>query len=305
MEQAMPRSPASSLLEAIESFFRHNHDLKPLTRRTYRGSLRRFSSFIAGGRIEDVTADTANAYIASVSDHRYMARGDAAVLRVFSKWLVRARILDLDPLVGVATPRVPRSRPKPYEAKVVRQIVSAAAQTRMGPRDRALVLLALATGARPNELRQLRWPQDVDLGAGVVRIREETSKSAAGHREIPLDPQVIAVLDEYVRDYRPNLPGPLFLNARGGPLTYYGFMAIHARLRDRLRDNGVEGYQAYRNRHTGITNFARTPGMTLSDVQYLAGHEDPTTTRGYIQSRTIAQLRALPSAFTQAYGRVV
>lgn len=179
-----------------------------------------------------------------------------------------------------------------------------AGETRMGPRDHALLLLPIATGARPNELRQIRWPQDVDLVNEVITIREETSKIAAGARQIPLDRQVVAALDEYVKDYRPEIDGPLFLNAKGNPLTYYGFMAIHARLKNRLREKGIDGYHAYRNRHTGLTNFARIPGMTLADLQTVAGHTDAKTTQGYIGSRTIAQLRKLPSAFTLAYGRV-
>ena len=305
------RSSNTPLSDVIESFQRSNHQLKPLTMRCYLGALRRFDAHcgntsgpaIDHATLADLSADNANAYIASVADHRYMARADAAVLKVFAKWCVKANLLADDPLAGVKTPRVPKWRPKPYDAPLVRPIIEAAGESMMGPRDRAIVLLSIVIAGRPNEVRQLRWPDDVDLERGLVRIREETSKTPAGHREIPLDPQAIAVLDEYVKDYRPRGAGPLFLNARNKGFTYYGFMAVHARLKERLRRKGITGYQAYRNRHTGLTAMAKV--YNAFDVQRLAGHEDISTTRMYVGASSMAELKRLPSAFTASFGRVV
>lgn len=71
-------------------------------------------------------------------------------------------------------------------------------------------------------------------------MRLETTRTDAGHRTIPLDPQAIAALDEYVHDYRGTKDGPLFLNARGDPFMCWGFMALFARLTRRVQERGVD-----------------------------------------------------------------
>lgn len=55
-------------------------------------------------------------------------------------------------------------------------------------------MLALAAGLRPIEVWQLQL-SDVDLRAGWVSIRLETTKTDAGARDVPVDPQVVALLD--------------------------------------------------------------------------------------------------------------
>lgn len=299
------RSLTTPLTSAIESYARHHAARhSKLTQRTYSGAFARFCAFTGDPTIADLSAAHVNRYVASCGAHRHMARGDTAALKSLAKWMVRAGILAADPLAAVVTPKVPRSRARPLDDRLIPQLLKIASESQMGARDRAIVALALCTGARPNELRQIRYPEDIDLDYGLIRIREETSKSPAGHREVPIDPQVIGLLDDYVKDYRPHTAGPLFLNAHGDPLTYYGFTAIFYRLRDKLRAADLPGFTAYRMRHTGITNMARTPGYTAFDVQTLAGHESMETTRKYVQRRSIAELRRLPSPLTQVYGRL-
>lgn len=307
-EGQMPRPPSAPLAEAAESFFRSQHHLSEHTRRSYVGSLRRFDAFMRGDlrdvTIADLTAENVNRYLASVADHRYMARSDCAVLKVFAKWLVRARILPHDPLAPVAKPKIPKWRPRPLADAVIPELVDEAGASELGVRDRAIVITALDTGARPNELRQVRWPEDVDLRNRVVRIREDTSKTPAGHREVPIDAQTVAALDEYVKDYRPDLAGPLFLNARGRPFAYYGWLALFQRLRRRLEARGVEGFQAYRLRHSALTNKARS-GWGAHAIQQVAGHADIRMSSAYVGQLSVAELRRLPAAMTEVYGRLV
>ncbi len=289
----MPRSVTASFDEAVESFFRHRHGISPLSERYYRGALRRFARAAGAIQISDLNANSVNAYLRSISKSKHMARGDCAVLKVFAKWLVKARILSADPLAAVTTPDAPKAKPRPFDLGLLPIIKRVAGESKQGARDRALLTLSLDTGARPNELRQLRWPEDVDLVRGLIRIREETSKTEAGDREVPISDESISELDTYVKDYRPNVAGLLFLSEDGGPLSYTGFLALHYRLRDRLKREGIDGYKSYRNRHTGLTAWARVPGMSPSDLQAVAGHKSVMTTMGYVGARSADQLRRL------------
>jgi integrase len=70
-----------------------------------------------------------------------------------------------------------------------------------GERRRPLFLTAIFTGLRASELRGLRWA-DVDFDAKVVHVRQRADrhhkigspKSGAGHRTVPLTPNVLNTL---------------------------------------------------------------------------------------------------------------
>ncbi len=309
IEDAM-RSETSLLAETIQSFLRARHDLGDKSRRDYGASLSRFDTFLGGARLADLTADNANRYIESKRKHRYVARLDCATLKVFSRWLVRSKILASDPLANVGTPRVPKAGREPLPDGDIPKILRVAQETKAGARDFAIMLLYVTTAMRPNELRQIRWPEDVDLDLGRVHVRGETSKTgmhaSEADRWLLLNAQTIAAIDRYVKDYRPLRSGPLFLNRAGEPFTYFGFLALNQRLRTSIERQGVRGFMVYRLRHTALTNAARIPGYTAFDIQQMAGHKRIETTQRYVRKgKSLEELRRLPDPFTAIYGRAI
>jgi integrase len=197
-----------------------------------------------------------NDYLASIADHRTMARNDAIALRQLSQWATKARIFVADPLASISLPKGRGGKRKPFADADVPAIIAAAGESNFGPHDRAVVIVSLAAALRLAEVWHLRL-EDIDLPGGWVSIRRETTKSNSGERTIPLDPQAVAALDEDVRDCRPRGDGPLFLNAHGDPFTYWGFMALFSRLHNRLRKQGSRSRRtlAAHGHHTG-----RAPG---------------------------------------------
>jgi integrase len=96
--------------------------------------------------------------------------------------------------------------PKRHQAKVVpppkdeiREQLAAATG-----RARALLVTAVFTGMRASEIRGLRWA-DCDFAAKLVRVRQRATtkgkigdlKSAAGHRDIPIVPELAQALKEW------------------------------------------------------------------------------------------------------------
>lgn len=59
-------------------------------------------------------------------------------------------------------------------------------------------LTLLLTGLRPGELCHLLWPDDLDLNAGLLRVRNKPrlgwQVKTRNERDIPLLPEVVAVL---------------------------------------------------------------------------------------------------------------
>jgi integrase len=84
-------------------------------------------------------------------------------------------------------------------ADEIKAIIAAATAT-----AKPLVLTTIFTGLRSSELRGLRW-SDIDLKNGKLQVRQRADrygkignpKSEAGHRTVPLPPQVVQVLREW------------------------------------------------------------------------------------------------------------
>jgi integrase len=301
------RPLATALIDGSISFDRSAWNLKPTTKHGYRKSRKRFDRWFddAVGRpatLGDIfNPDNVNAYLADHADRPTMSRNDVIAFHALSKWAVATHIVPKDPLAGVALPRGRGTKRKPFADADVPAIIKAAAESGLGTRDRAIIILALSAALRPAEMVALQL-SDVNLSDGWLNVRIETTKTDAGERTIPLDPQAIDSLDEYINDMRGTTEGALFLTMASQPFTYLGFMSMHYRLRDRLRKQGIK-YEPYRMRHTGITNWART-GLSATTLKELAGHQSIATTQRYVGRMSKKDLSRLPHAFTAMYGRI-
>jgi integrase len=296
------RGPETPTLELLASFVRSRHDLRPSTLRGYAAGVRRFAKTYK--RLRDLTALNANDYILATvrRKRRHMAHHDGRSLSIFSAWLVEARIITADPLAGVKVPPQPNTRRKPFKDLDVPLIIRTAEGSGCGERDVAIVVLALATGLRLNELRSLQWPEDFDIKRGFVYVRDRAAKTDASIRTVPVDPKAVAFVESYVLDHRPSQrPGALFLNRHGDPLTYDGFSAIFRRLRARLPAD--VDFKLHRARNTAITNWLRA-GVDLHTTMRLAGHKSPKVTERYAGAFSDEELAQLTRpAFSLIYGK--
>ena len=226
----------------------------------------------------------------------------SASLTIFAEWLVEANILSVNPLAGVKVPPQPNTRRKPFKDVDVPLIIRTAEQSGCGERDVAIVVLALATGLRLNELRSIQWPDDFDIRRGFVYVRDRAAKTEAAVRTVPVDPKAIVFVESYVADHRPSQqPGPLFLNRHGEPLTYYGFSAIFRHLRAHLP--AEIDFKIHCARNTAITNWLRA-GTDLYTTMHLAGHKNPKVTERYAGGLSDDELaRMARPAFSMIYGK--
>jgi len=103
-------------------------------------------------------------------------------------------------------------------------------------------------------------------------------------RVLPLPPELIEVLDQYLRLERPITPSPfLFVSLkgrqRGRAMTPAGLRSLfrHHRL-----SSQVSQANAHRLRHTYGADMARN-GISLPALQHLMGHSQIQTTLLYVQ----------------------
>ena len=146
-------------------------------------------------------------------------------------------------------------------------------------RDLGLVGLMLLDGLRSCEVLGLQL-EDLQLADGQMRVPGKGNKK----RVMPLPPEILEVLGNYLRLERPLTNSPaLFVSLkgrqRGQPMTPAGLRSLfqHHRVLSQVRHANP-----HRFRHTFGSDMVRA-GMSLPALQHLMGHSQIQTTMLYIQ----------------------
>jgi len=150
-------------------------------------------------------------------------------------------------------------------------------------RDRALVAFYVSTGARASEL--LTVPQGgVDPGRQLITVVRKGSREA---QELPASPDAFVWLRLYQVEMDGLIPRggtkPLWWTRRKPfrPLTYHGAHRMFERVNADLGTSAT----LHALRHTAAYRMAQDPAMPLTDVQYVLGHAQLSTTQIYLTPR--------------------
>jgi integrase/recombinase XerD len=146
-------------------------------------------------------------------------------------------------------------------------------------RDLALVGLMLLDGLRSCEVLGLQL-EDLQLSDGQMRLVGKGNKK----RVVPLPPEILEVLGNYLRLERPLTNSPaLFISLkgrqRGQPMTPAGLRSL---FRHHRQLSQVRHAHPHRFRHTFGADMVRA-GMSLPALQHLMGHSQIHTTMLYVQ----------------------
>ena len=146
-------------------------------------------------------------------------------------------------------------------------------------RDLALVGLMLLDGLRSCEVLAARL-EDLQLADPQLRVLGKGNKK----RVLPLPPEVVAVLQNYLRLERPLTGSPyLFVSLkgqrRGQPMTPAGLRSL---FRHHRRQTKTPQANPHRFRHTFGADMVRA-GISLPALQHLMGHSQIHTTMLYVQ----------------------
>ncbi|MBM3746492.1 MAG: integrase [Acidobacteria bacterium] len=146
-------------------------------------------------------------------------------------------------------------------------------------RDLALVGLMLFDGLRSCEALALQL-EDLQLADAQMRVLGKGNKK----RVLPLPPEMLQVLQNYLRLERPLTNSPaVFVSLkgphRGQPMTAAGLRSLFRHHRGRSR---VPHANPHRFRHTFGADMVRA-GISLPALQHLMGHSQIHTTMLYVQ----------------------
>ncbi|MEY2996211.1 MAG: tyrosine recombinase XerD [Actinomycetota bacterium] len=224
-------------------------------------------------------------------------------IRNFHRFLVAEGNRRDDPTADLDGVRVPAGLPKPLsEPDVERLIAAVVGDDPIARRDRALLEVLYATGARISEACGLSLG-DLDLEAGLARLYGKGDKE----RLVPVGSCARRALDEWLQSGRPEMvptrwkrrgdAEAVFLDRRGGRLGRQAAWAIVVRHGERA---GLSGHLSpHVLRHSCATHML-DHGADLRIVQEMLGHASISTTQVYTkvsQERLVEQYaRAHPRA---------
>jgi integrase/recombinase XerD len=173
--------------------------------------------------------------------------------------------------------------------------------TTQGARDYALLATMFNTGARVQEIADLRF-RDLQLAKPFqVRLFGKGRKE----RYCPIWPQTSSVLRMLCRtrgiESQPD--AHVFVNHRGAALSRFGIRHILAKCLQRARDDvpnlRKKRLHPHSMRHSTAVALLKS-GVDLSTISHLLGHASPTTTSRYakvdleMKRKAIARVKPVP-----------
>jgi integrase/recombinase XerC len=320
--KASSRVPASAgtsgsktVIAEIENWLTHlgaERRYSPKTLEAYRRDVEQFLDFLTehlGGRpsLKDLTALTPADVRAFLARRRAEGIGSRSLMRTlaglrgFARYLERNGKGRVAALSAVRAPKIGKTLPRPLPVTAARRIADSElhADENAAPwihaRDAAVLALLYGSGLRISEALGLTR---AEVGSGARDAITVTGKGRK-QRMVPVLPQVQTLIAEYVALCPYDLPadGPLFVGAKGGPLSPRIVQLAMARLRGAL---GLpETATPHALRHSFATHLLARGG-DLRAIQELLGHASLATTQIYTEVDAERLIEAYRNAHPRA-----
>jgi integrase/recombinase XerC len=282
----------------IENWLTHLGDERrysPKTLEAYRRDVRQFLEFLtehlggapslkdlAGLKPADVRAFLASRRAEGIGSRSLMRT--LAGVRGFARHLERNGKGKVGALAAVRAPKIGKTLPRPLPVIAARRVADSellagdATEPWVHVRDAAVLALLYGSGLRISEALGLKR---ADFGSGARDAITVTGKGRK-QRMVPVLPQVQKLVADYIALCPYDLPqdGPLFVGAKGGPLSARVIQLSMARLRGAL--GLAETATPHALRHSFATHLLARGG-DLRAIQELLGHASLATTQIYTE----------------------
>ena len=303
-----------SLDKSVESYIRQLAIERGLAKNTllaYRRDLRNYCDFLQRAQVDDFS-QVSEQQVADYAQSLVQARGLAsssvarmlAAVRGLHKFLLTENQIGQDVASAVKPPKASRRLPKAISVEEVERLLDAAGPSAEATdsvssiriRDRALLELLYATGARVSEVVNLDLDDLVD--PTLVRLFGKGSKE----RIVPVGGYAQRALQAYLVRIRPGLvklgkgTPALFLNQRGGRLSRQSAWQI---ITDAASEANLHSeISPHTLRHSFATHLLEG-GADVRVVQELLGHSSVATTQIY----TLVTVDRLREIYATAHPR--
>lgn len=292
------------LADVIEEFLDAKSHLRPRTRDTYEGILRRFRETLPPGlMLQDVEPNDIQAYMLAAGVSNATQRKRYRHLRTFFNWAAGEDRLQSNPLAEVDPPKKEAKEKAFLQAKDVQKLLETIENHILETRDAVgripdlqwlhqMIPVAVCTGLRRGELVALQW-DDVDLAARTIHVRHRGDFRTKGNRErrIPIRGDAERVLGQM---HEPGITGPVFVDRNGKPIRpdritkRFKAMAVKAGLDERIHFHSL--------RHT-TGSWLAMRGVPMRHIQAILGHSSTNVTEIYSHLAPETLDRAMEETF--------
>jgi len=292
----------------LQSFISHigvERGLSKNTLSSYQRDLLKLGEFLDERKLNFATAKSVD-LVDFLSRLRATGLAEASIarstvaIRTFYKFLGKDRNLE-DIARELIPPTIPKRLPKALTIAEIESLISAPPLEGMGIRDRAMLELLYATGARVSEVISLNVDdvRRVESSNGEITTIRLFGKGRK-ERMVPMGSFARKAVEEYLVRLRPSLlkgsQKALFLNHRGGRISRQSAWNIVLEAAER---SGLSGrVSPHALRHSFATHLL-DGGADIRVVQELLGHASVSTTQIY----TLITIDKLRESYASAHPR--
>ncbi len=275
----------AAALEDLLLALRAEAGLARTTLEAYRRDLERFLRRVAARGKHSPAAVTAEDVVDHLAARRAAGAAEATVardlvsIRLLFAHLVREGALGRDPTRLLRAPVLERALPTCLDVEEVERLLAApGGDSWIDLRDRALLEVLYATGARVSEAVRLRT-DDLEPSLRVLRLLGKGDKM----RLVPVGERARRALAEWIEGPRLGLPGArgrpeVFLTRTGRPLSR---VDAWRRVQAAARRAGLPGKVSPHVLRHSFASHLIAGGADLRSVQEMLGHASIRTTEVY------------------------
>ncbi len=289
---AVPAESATPAATALAGFLRAlaQRNASIHTVKAYRTDLAEFVTFIGPEELKSIDHLQIRAFLSQLYE-RGLSKASAgralSSVRSFFKWMGREHMIEINPALLVAAPKLPKKLPRVPTMEEMNSVLDAAMpeEASFAERDRLILELLYGCGIRNSELTGINV-DDIHQRQGVILVRGKGKKQ----RLVPMGDSAQIAL----RDYRPRRAelleqhkrtgeSALLINLRGTRLTSRSVGRIVKAIA--VAGGLPQEVHPHTLRHAFGTHMLEE-GADLRAIQELLGHERLSTTQRYTQLTT-------------------
>jgi integrase/recombinase XerD len=275
-----------ALVESFLNYLIVECGLSDNTIKGYKGDLRNFSNYLQGEGIKQFQDLRAKMIVNFIEKEKQRGLSENSIsrslvtIKMLYKYMIMEGKISVNPMSSVSTLKLQKHLPEVLHYKAVEEILRAPdCNDRLGIRDKAILELMYATGARVSEVASIKvsW---INFDYGYIRCQGKGSKQ----RIVPMGSEASKSIRRYLQDVRPLLvkieadEPLLFLSRTGKKLRRENIWSIVKKyaVKAGIRSN----ISPHTLRHSFATHLLEG-GADLRSVQEMLGHSNISTTQIY------------------------
>jgi integrase/recombinase XerC len=290
------------MLDKFLDYLRFERNFSKHTILSYQNDLEQFAAFLKRTyeieKSEEATTGMIRSWMAEMMQEKLSARSvirKASALRTFYHFLLKEGLITLDPMVKIASPKMPSRLPVFVTQKDIGVLFKDIEfpKTFNGVRDRLIMEMFYATGIRLSELITMK-----EANVNIYNLTIKVFGKRAKERIIPIP----GIIKEYISAYRAErnklgLKGEYFFVSEKGHALYEKqvYLIVHNYLG---MVTTLHKKSPHVLRHTFATHLLDN-GADINSVKELLGHANLAATQVYTHN----SLEKLKSVYKQAHPR--